>query len=217
MSQKDGFIDSLKHMVFEDEPGTAKPAQMPHAAAPQAPEIHSVMSSAAVQSFAQPSFADDNVGDNNEVYQRLLAKTDFTSTEIGATVQKFLAPLENLPMDAALKFKTAVAQAKAQNGLNEADILSIFDELRSALRQEQEGFNTKAKQFAAREITGRQDRITQITSQITQLQQDLAQLTTQVVEAQAKAARAQGQFAAAIERRTSEIEQQKAQYSALLK
>lgn len=215
MTEKEGFIDSLKHMVFEDEPTSARPS-MPHGKiSDEAPTAHVAVSTPA-QTYA-PVTAFANVPDSDEVYQRLLSKTDFGSTEIGATVQKFLTPLESLPMDASLRFKTAVAQAKAQNGLNEADILSTFDGLKSALHQEQEAFAAKAKQFAAREIDGRQDRISQITTQITQLQQDLAQLSTQVVEAQTKAARAQGQFAAAIERRISEIEQQKAQYTALLK
>jgi hypothetical protein len=204
-------------MVFEDEP--EKPGQQEHADAPEpAPAVHSAARPAPVAPHAQPAgFAVGNVADNDEVYQRLLSRTDFAATEIGTTVEKFLSPLENLPMDASLKFKTAVAQAKAQDGLKEPDILATFDQLRGALREEQETFSAKAKQFAAKEIAGRQDRIGQITAQITELQQELAELSTQVVEAQTKAARAQGQFAAAVERRSSEIEQQKAQYSALLK
>ena len=212
MSHKDGFMDSLKHMVFEDEPEKQKPAhpEMASAAAPMPAPVNPVR-------VTQPTFTPTAVGDNDEVYRRILAKTDFDSTEIGETIQKFLAPLQNLPMDTALKFKTAVAQAKAVNGLTEADILATFDNLKAMLQKEQDAFATKAQQFAEREISGRSARISEITSQINQLQQQLGQLSTELVEAQGKAAHAQGQFTAAVERRTSEIDQQKTQYATLLK
>jgi hypothetical protein len=210
MSEKDGFIDSLKHMVFEDEPEPQKPTPASsHAGAAAAPAM--------AASYSQPAMASAAVPDNDEAYRRILSKTDFDATEAGATVQKFLQPLANLPMDAALKFKTAVAQAKAQNGLTEEKIIAALDGLKATLRKEQDAFMLKAQQFAAREITGRSDRITEITAQITQLQQELSRLSTELVDAQGKAARAQGQFTAAMERRSSEIEQQKAQVSALLK
>jgi septal ring factor EnvC (AmiA/AmiB activator) len=69
----------------------------------------------------------------------------------------------------------------------------------------------------AREITGRQDHIGQISAQITQLQQQLAQLSGELVEAQGKSTHVQSQFTAAAQRRGTEIEQQRAQYAVLLK
>jgi len=214
MSNKDGFIDSLKHMVFEDEPESAKATPAPAPAA-NVPKHVAAVPTAPV--FNHESYSPPEVSDNDEIYQRVLAKTAFEQTEVGSTIHKFLDPLDGLPMDAALKFKTAVAQAKAQNGLNESAILATFDSLKAALEAEQQSFTKKAQQFAAREISGRQDRINEITSQITTLQQELSQLSTELVDAQGKAARAHGQFNAAIERRAAEIEQQKLQYSALLK
>jgi hypothetical protein len=214
MSNKDGFIDSLKHMVFEDEPESAKATPTP---APAANLPKHVATNPAAPVFNHESYSPPEVSDNDEIYQRVLAKTAFEQTEVGSTIHKFLDPLDGLPMDAALKFKTAVAQAKAQNGLNEGAILATFDSLKAALDAEQQSFTKKAQQFAAKEITGRQDRINEITSQITTLQQELSQLSTQLVDAQGKAARAHGQFNAAIERRAAEIEQQKLQFSALLK
>jgi hypothetical protein len=207
MTHKDGFMDNLKHLVFEDEPETQKST---HSSAPSAAPAKAPLSAEAV---IQPT----TVADNDEVYRRILAKTDFDSTEVGATIQKFLAPLQNLPMDAALRFKTALAQAKAINGLTEVDFLATFDSLKATLQKEREAFSAKAQQFAEREINGRSARINEITSEINQLQQQLGQLSTELVEAQGKAARAQGQFTAASERRTAEIDQQKAQYAALLK
>jgi vacuolar-type H+-ATPase subunit I/STV1 len=209
MSEKDGFIDSLKHMVFEDEPEKQEKPTRPVNPSPAA-------AVPTMASFNRTSYT-PNVADNDEVYSRILAKTDFNSTEIGATIQKFLAPLVNLPMDASLKFKTAVAQAKAQTSITEDGILSTFDSLKNALSKEQDSFAAKAKQYSDREITGRSAKISEITAQINQLQQELGQLSTELVEAQGKAARAQGQFSAAIERRSIEIDQQKAQFAALLK
>src|SRR3954469_22374900 len=130
MSQKDGFIDSLKHMVFEDEPEQQKPTTA------------SINASAATAATMAPIFSQTtaSVPDNDEAYHRILSKTDFDATEAGATIQKFLQPLANLPMDAALKFKTAVAQAKAQNGLTEEKIISALDGLKATLRKEQDAF-----------------------------------------------------------------------------
>jgi hypothetical protein len=212
MSNKDGFIDSLKHMVFEDEPESQKPVHSPTPSG-AAPTLAPISSGTA----PQPVFTGPRSSDDDEVYRRILAKTDFDSTDVGTNVQKFLQPLANLPMDAALKFKTAVAQAKAQNGLTEEKILAAFDNLKASLRREQDAFTAKAAQFSAAEITGRQNRITEISAQITKLQQELGQLSGELVEAQGRAAHAQGQFSAALERRSTEIEQQKAQYAALLK
>jgi len=210
MSEKDGFLDSLKHMVFEDEPESQKPAHSVASASA------SVVSAPATAPINRTSFS-SQVADNDEVYNRILAKTDFNGTDIGATIQKYLAPLASLPMDASLKFKTAVAQAKAQNSITEDGILATFDGLKSALAKEQDSFAAKAKQYSDREIEGRSAKISAITAQINQLQQELGQLSTELVEAQGRAARAQGQFTAAIERRSVEIDQQKAQFAALLK
>jgi predicted nucleic acid-binding Zn-ribbon protein len=116
-----------------------------------------------------------------------------------------------------IKFKTAVVQAGAQAGLTEESVLTAFDRLKAQLQQEQDAFAEKARQFEAREISSRQDRIGQITNQISTLQQELANLSGELVAAQGKSTRAQSQFTAAAQRRAMEIEQQKAQYASLLK
>lgn len=160
------------------------------------------------------------VPDNDEVYQRILSKTDFEGTDAAATIHKFLDPLKAIAdtvMPPNVKFKTAVLQAKAQAGLTEENILSAFDGLAAQLQQEEDAFGQKAQQFTAREVVGRQDRISQITSQIAQLQQELGKLSGELIDAQGKAAHAQSQFAAAAQRRGIEIQQQKAQYAALLR
>jgi hypothetical protein len=209
MTEKHGILDSLKHLAFEEEPEIAKTEAKPEGAAP-----HPTVTASTVANGS------GIVPGNDEIYKKLLSKTDFEGTEAAATIQKFLGPLAAIPdsaMPPNLKFKTAVLQAKAQAGLTEENILATFDALKATLQKELNSFNTKAQQFVAQDITGRQNRISQITAQITQLQQELAGLSSELVEAQGKATRAQSQFAAALARRSSELEQQKAQYAALLK
>jgi len=220
------ILDAVKHAVFEDEP---EAPHQPAAASPTHP-VSAVPAAHAIEpavSFEAPSMErtpmpieSGTVPDDDQVYRRLLAKTDFEGTDIAATIHKFLDPLKVIAdsvMPPNVKFKTAVLQASAQAGLTEAGILNAFDHLKAQLQQEQDAFDEKARQFAGREISNRQERIAQITNQISQLQQELASLSGELVEAQGKATHAQSQFAAAAQRRAIEIEQQKAQYASLLK
>jgi len=160
------------------------------------------------------------VPDNDAVYQTLLAKTDFENTSAAATIHKFLDPLKAIPdtvMPTNVKFKTAVLQASAQAGVTEDGILGTFDTLKAKLLQEKEAFSGKAQLFVAKEVKGRQDQIQKITEQITELQQELARLSNELVEAQGKSSHAQSQFDSAVQRRISELEQQKALYASQLK
>lgn len=230
-TNKHGLIDSLKHIAFEDEP------EKPASPAPTASATTPAFGHPAPQPFAQPfapmaetaaapppAFAapigGSPVPDNDEAYRKLLSKTDFEATDVASTIHKFLEPLKAIPdsvMGPNIKFKTAVLQAKAQAGLTEDGILAVFDTLAATLQQEKDAFETKAQQFASSQVSGRQDRIAQISAQITQLQQELAKLSGELADAQGKSAYARSQFASAAQRRASEIEQQKAQYAALLK
>jgi hypothetical protein len=221
MTGKHGFLGTLKSVAFEEEP--PKPEQ--HVSAPAALAFSAPTASGSFESAASPvSYAlpidAGVVPDNDSVYQTLLSKTDFESTPTAATIHKFLDPLKAIPdtvMPSNIKFKTAVLQASAQAGLTADSILGTFDTLTAKLQQEHESFGQKAQQFATREVNGRQDQIQKITEQITELQQELARLSNELVDAQGKATHAQSQFEAAVQRRTSELEQQKALYASLLK
>ncbi|MGA3069251.1 MAG: hypothetical protein ABSD43_03455 [Terracidiphilus sp.] len=230
MTGKHGFLDALKEVAFEDEP--APPDK--HTPAPAAPAFSSPPFSAPAFSapLAAPVAGADSpisyalpidagvVPDNDAVYQTLLTKTDFEGTPAAATIHKFLDPLKAIPdtvMPSNVKFKTAVIQATAQAGLTEDGILGTFDTLKAKLQQEKDAFGGKSQQFAAREVAGRQDQIQKITEQITELQQELARLSNELVDAQGKATHAQSQFEAAVQRRGSELEQQRALYASLLK
>jgi hypothetical protein len=211
MTNKHGLLDTIKHLAFEDEPAKQAPETAP------VPAPTGVQSAMAVHPLALDAGV---VPDSDEVYQKILSGTNFEDTDEAGTIHKFLDPLAAIPdtvMPPNVKFKTAVLQAKAQAGLTEESILATFDTLKTRLQQEQGAFSANAQQFAAREITARQDRISQINVQITRLQQELGELSSELVEAQGKSAHAQSQFTAAMQRRASEIEQQKAQYTALLK
>jgi hypothetical protein len=222
MTEKHGFLDALKHVAFEDEP--APPEK--HTSPPPAPKfavpafVSTPIEAATPPIAYAPPIDAGVVPDNDAVYQTLLAKTDFESTSAAATIHKFLDPLKAIPdtvMPANVKFKTAVLQASAQAGLTEDGILGTFDTLKAKLVQEKEAFSGKAQLFAAKEVKGRQDEIQKITEQITELQQELARLSNELVEAQGKSTHAQSQFDAAVQRRGSELEQQKALYASQLK
>jgi hypothetical protein len=226
MSNKHGIFEALKSMAFEEEPqkpektAAPEPAAAPSLAQPLEPAHAHFRYAAPVPTTVSVPIETGTVADNDEVYQKLLSRTDFETTDVAATIHKFLDPLQAIAdtvMPPNVKFKTAVVQAKAQAGLTEEGILSAFDKLKAQLQQEQDAFGVKAQQFAAREVSGRQDKISQIASQVAQLQQELAELSGQLVEAQGKSSHAQSQFAAAAQRRAIEIEQQKEQYAALLK
>jgi hypothetical protein len=227
---KHGFLDVLKEVAFEDEPAPPEkhtpapppsPVSAPAFSSPpfSAPVAAPLASPASPAAFSMPIDA-GVVPDNDAVYQTLLAKTDFEATPAAATIHKFLDPLKAIPdtvMPTNVKFKTAVVQATAQAGLTEDAILGTFDTLKAKLQQEKDAFSGKSQQFAAREVAGRQDQIQKISAQITQLQQELARLSNELVDAQGKATHAQSQFEAAVQRRDSELEQQKALYASLLK
>jgi len=229
MTGKHGFLDTLKSVAFEDEPAPPEkhaPQPAPPAFAAPSFEAPAIAAPAAVPidaaapaPYALPIDA-GVVPDNDAVYKTLLAKTDFEGTPTAATIHKFLDPLKAIPdtvMPSNVKFKTAVLQASAQAGLTADGILAAFETLTAKLQQEHDAFGGKEQQFVAREITGRQEQIQKISEQITQLQQQLAQMSNELVEAQGKAAHAQSQFEAAVQRRGSELEQQKALYASLLK
>ena len=226
MTGKHGFLDALKQAAFEDEPAqpdkhAPAPAPSAFSTPPFSPPVYAPADagSAPPAPYALPIDA-GVVADNDSVYQTLLAKTDFEGSPAAATIHKFLDPLKAIPdtvMPSNVKFKTAVIQATAQAGLTEDGILGTFDTLKAKLQQEHDAFGQKAQQFAAREVAGRQDQIQKISEQITELQQELARLSNELVDAQGKSTHAQSQFEAAVQRRGSELEQQRALYSSLLK
>jgi predicted RNase H-like nuclease (RuvC/YqgF family) len=218
------FIDSIKHAIVEDDPDP-KPSTV-NQAHPEARISGPPASSR--ESITAPSLGSasyNSLGEETEhVYKKILAKTDFQSTPVAGTIHKYLDPLSAIPaMDERTKFKTAVVQARAQEGLTQEKILATFDGLKVALQNEQESFAATAEATKDQEITNRQQKVQQITDaiaakqkEISQLQQQLSQMSTDLVEAQGKIQRAESQFTIAAQRRAVEIDQEKAKYVSLL-
>ena len=219
MSNK--FFDGLKHVIIEDD--DPKP-QAPAHAQPQAPPVAASVAAPAVNSSYQTMSGQPMSEETEHCYQRILAKTNFDSTQVAATIHKYLDPLSAIPsLDERTKFKTAVIQAKAQEGLSQEKILATFDGLKVALHNEQESFAASAEATKQHEIADRQKKVQEITDaisqkqkEVAQLQQRLADVTTELVGAQGKIQRAESQFTIAAQRRALEIDQEKAKYVSLL-
>lgn len=222
MSNK--FIDGIKHAIIEDDdpkPDSHAQQPQPHAEAPPiAVPVAASTDSAAYQTMSGQPMSEET----EHCYQRILAKTNFAATQVYATIHKYLDPLSAIPsLDERTKFKTAVIQAKAQEGLSQEKILATFDGLKVALQNEQESFSASAAATRQREVDDRQKKVQEVTDAIAQKQREIAQLqqrlsdvTTELVGAQGKIQRAESQFTIAAQRRALEIDQEKAKYVSLL-
>jgi hypothetical protein len=153
----------------------------------------------------------------DEVYQKVFAKTDFDQTEIGQAVRKYLDPLVPVIADESTRIKVAVTQSMAQHGFTLDRVLAVFDELSAGLQGHVTSFAAKQEQFVASEITAREAEINDINTKIAELQQRMTQVVTELSEARSKHAQRGSLFSSAVQRRTTEIEQQKTRFAALLK
>jgi hypothetical protein len=230
MSNK--FLDGIKHVIIEDDDpkpsGQTQAHPQPHTeAAPVAAPVAASTDSAASQTYQttyQTMSGQPMSEETEHVYQRILAKTNFEATQVSATIHKYLDPLSAIPsMDDRTKFKTAVVQAKAQEGLSQEKILATFDGLKVALHNEQNSFAASAEATKQHEIADRQKKVQEITDAIAQKQKEVAQLqqrlsdvTAELTGAQGKIQRAESQFTLAAQRRALEIDQEKAKYVSLL-
>jgi hypothetical protein len=223
MSNK--FIDSIKHVIIEDDDPKAEAKPQAHSQA--APETVPATAApvAAVPAASYPAMSTQPMSEEVEhVYRKILAKTNFESTQVAAIIHKYLDPLVAIPsLDERTRFRTAVVQAKAQEGLTQEKILATFDGLKVALQNEQESFAASAEATKQREINDRQKHVQEVTDaiaqkqkEIAQLQQRLSEMTTELVGAQGKIQRAESQFTIAAQRRALEIDQEKAKYLSLL-
>jgi chromosome segregation ATPase len=230
MSNK--FFDGIKHVIIEDDDpkpegqgqSQAHPPAHSEAAAVVAPPVAVAIDSAPAQTAYQTMSGQPMSEETEHCYQRILAKTNFNATQVAATIHKYLDPLSAITaLDERTRFKTAVVQAKAQEGLSQEKILATFDGLKVALQNEQESFASSAAATKQREIDDRQKKVQEVTDAISQKQKEIAQLqqrltdvTSELVAAQGKIQRAESQFTIAAQRRALEIDQEKAKYASLL-
>jgi uncharacterized coiled-coil protein SlyX len=226
MSNK--FLDGIKHVIIEDDDpkpsGQTQTHPQPHTEATPAAASTDGSASQPYQATYQTMSGQPMSEETEHCYQRILAKTNFEATQVSATIHKYLDPLSAIPsMDDRTKFKTAVVQAKAQEGLSQEKILATFDGLKVALRNEQDSFAASAEATKQHEIADRQKKVQEITDAIAQKQKEVAQLqqrlsdvTAELTGAQGKIQRAESQFTIAAQRRALEIDQEKAKYVSLL-
>ena len=226
MSNK--FLDGIKHVIIEDDDPKPQAPAPAHPHADSAPAVAGPVAasteSTAYQTTYQTMSGQPMSEETEHCYQRILAKTNFEATQVSATIHKYLDPLSAIPsMDDRTKFKTAVVQAKAQEGLSQEKILATFDGLKVALRNEQDSFAASAEATKQHEIADRQKKVQDITDAIAQKQKEVAQLqqrltdvTAELTGAQGKIQRAESQFTLAVQRRALEIDQEKAKYASLL-
>ena len=223
MSNK--FIDSIKHVIIEDDDPKAEAKPQAHLQTPPETAPATVPPVAVPAASTYPAMSAQPMSEEVEhVYQKILAKTNFESTQVAVIIHKYLDPLAAIPsLDERTRFKTAVVQAKAQEGLTQEKILATFDGLKVALQNEQDSFAASAEATKQREIDDRQKHVQEVTDaiaqkqkEIAQLQQRLSDMTTELVGAQGKIQRAESQFTIAVQRRALEIDQEKAKYLSLL-
>jgi len=158
------------------------------------------------------------------VYQKVLDKTNFDSTPTAVTIHKYLDAMEGTPLDPTTKFKTALQQAARLEGLTADKVLATFDQLKQLLKAESDKFTTSVNNMVAKEVTARQATLDQISATIAQKQKDIEQLqathtqvAAELADAQTKVSNATTQFGLAAQRRSAEIDQQQAQFAALVK
>ena len=160
---------------------------------------------------------------DESVYQRVFAKTDFDQTDVAKAIHRYFDALPDV-LDTNTKFKTAMAQASKLDGVTADKVLAAFDGLKTKLQSEQDGFANAVGQQTQKEVSVRQQKLQDINDQIAKLTQSIVDLqgqsntvSAELVDVQNKIANAQQQFGLATQRRSSEIDQQKAQFAALLK
>jgi hypothetical protein len=197
------ILKTLRDAVFEEEerPATPEPGTSPPAAAPavNAPE-------------AIPVPAPDD-----GIYRALLEKTSFDATETGRLVGKYLGAMDALPLEASLKLRTAIAQARRIDGVQEDALLASFDAMKRALEVEQRSFEEASARFKAGEIDDREGRLRALTTEIDDRQAQLARLTAELAQARASMARTTARFTTAADRRDQEIAQERDRFAAVLR
>jgi hypothetical protein len=198
------MLDGLKSMLFEEDKPKGKVLPASQAAKAVATPV---MPTFSPETLAGSSSAAVSTG-NNEAYDRLRQATQFEGTRVGQILQKYLAPLKDVPLDTALKMKTAITQAVAIDKITKQEILDTFETLRTQLRGEQNSFEGWKQ--------SKVNKIADLTQKITDLQKQLAEVSVELSNQQTKLSVGQNQFTLALANRSDEIEQQARQFAGYL-
>jgi hypothetical protein len=203
------ILKTLRDAVFEEEDGP------PAADASSAGSAGGASAAAGSAASAPTQVATPDVDDGT--YGGLVEKTSFEATDAGRAVGKYLSAMDSLPIEAALKLRTAVAQARRLDGVGDDALLATFDAMKGALEAERQSFQEASARFKAGEIDEREGRMRALTTEIDDRQAQLARLTAELAHARASMARITARFATAVERRDREIEQERARFAAVLR
>jgi SMC interacting uncharacterized protein involved in chromosome segregation len=160
---------------------------------------------------------------NDDLYNKLLDRTRLEGTQVFSQVNNFMRPLENIITDPNVRFKAGFAQAKSA-GLDEDRFLGAFTDMSNSLENAKSSFEQTVEGQTQAQITGKQAAITKAEQDIQDLQKRIVELTTQRAQLQnevststTKIATVKAQFEVAYNRRKAEIDQQRLQYTGLLK
>jgi hypothetical protein len=204
---------NIKHLIFEEEEEPKKPTKAITVGQTGQPTHGPSTLNLDVKVSGQTVVRDAN---RNVAYSKLLEKTSFENTSVGVTLTKYLDPLKGLQIDEHAKYKAALAQAQAQEGLTVDKVLACFEGLKVALKNEVDHFEETATSMSKEQINDKASRQQAIKSQLESLQREWDQLAVEVHSAQSKIDIARRQFQDAVDLRTTELDQQKAHYAGLL-
>lgn len=207
------FMDLIKKAIFEEEPAAQqplKPAASTSAPRPMEPPA-----------APTPYLAMGNR--DNQFYSRLAKQTDLSVVPDLAKIEAFAAPLASVITDKSLRYKAALATAQSQGGLTKDAILKGFDSLLNVLDSSASTFNKQTDEVSRTEVDAKIAQISDLNSAIQQKQKEIADQQQQVrsLQSQSEVSRAKLQdaksnFAAALERRKSEIQQQRKEFESIL-
>jgi hypothetical protein len=205
------FIDLIKKTIFEEEPQS----QLPAKTAP------SVSASRLAEPAAVP-YVPMGTRDN-QFYARLAKQTDLSAVPELAKIESFAAPLASVIPDKSMRYKAALATAQSQGSLTKESILKGFDTLLNLLNSSATTFAKQTDEVSRTEVDAKLSQIGDINDSIQQKQKEIADLQQQVKSMQsqaevskAKLQEARANFAAALERRKSEIQQQRKEFETIL-
>ena len=153
---------------------------------------------------------------SDDAYQRLLAKTDLSTDPVFQKINKYLTPIASLALDEKTKFKIAIQQAQAQDGVQADAILAVFDQFKNVLQQASDVFAQNAQKAIAAQVDAKKAQAAELSKQIQDLQAQVAQLTEDAFNAQQKIQAAQHRFDTALATRQNELAQEHAKYVGLL-
>jgi hypothetical protein len=183
------ITDKAKHMIIDDDPEPVKePAKV--SSKQSVPTIPSMK----ITTIASPFSIPTAIVVDESVYQSILAKTDFNNTEVSKIIQSYFDGLDGTGLDESTRLKAALSQASKLDGIDLTKIMTTFDDLKTALQKEVDGFAKLAKANENETIVTRHNRLAEIDESISQLSQEKMQVQSELSKASASHSNATEQF-----------------------